>query len=102
MSDTPKEGAYDEQIAPLMAEIIEVCKENDIGLVAQFELDNRGTNEEPDWLACTTVIPGESERHKKLAHIAKPQTVNMMRTTVRREGEPDEVTLSAFVDGGEE
>lgn len=38
MSKSKKERIYDDIIAPLMAQIIEVCKENEISVSAVFEL----------------------------------------------------------------
>ena len=46
-----REEIYDEQIAPLMAQIVEICKQNDIPLVAQFQL-SEGENA----MMCSTVI----------------------------------------------
>jgi len=33
-----KEQIYDEKISPLMTQIIQICKENDIKMVADFYL----------------------------------------------------------------
>jgi len=38
-----KEEIYDTQISPLMKEVIRICKEADIPLVADFQLDNDRT-----------------------------------------------------------
>lgn len=35
---TPKEKIYDEQINPLMAQIIEICKANKIAMICDFAL----------------------------------------------------------------
>ena len=48
-----KEAVYDEQIAPLMAQILAVCKEHGIPMVASFEYA-------PEQL-CTSAIPGPSD-----------------------------------------
>jgi hypothetical protein len=45
-----KEEAYDAQIAPLMTEIIKICKEYKIAMLAQFSTPN---DDDPD-LVCTT------------------------------------------------
>lgn len=42
-----KEKIYDEEINPLMAQIIEICKTNDIQMLSSFALNNED-------LACTT------------------------------------------------
>jgi hypothetical protein len=58
MSDgprTPKEALYDEQISPLMRQIIALCKEHKINMVADFSL---GYDPEADeTLFCTTALP---------------------------------------------
>lgn len=46
-----REEVYDSKIAPLMAEIIAICKASKIPLIANFNLDNEG-----DGLQCTTYI----------------------------------------------
>ena len=58
-----KEQIYDEKIAPLMKEVIKVCKEEGINVLAQFYLREE-TDEEED-LHCTTYIPGDKE-HESL------------------------------------
>lgn len=45
----PKEKIYDEQIAPLMTQIIAICKEHGLGMHATFVLDGEDT--------CHTHIP---------------------------------------------
>ena len=47
------EQIYDEQIAPLMTKIIEICKENKIGLHSSFRL----TNEYEEELYCHSCLP---------------------------------------------
>ena len=44
-----KETVYDEQINPLMAKVIEICKQHKIALVADFRLDDED-------LHCTTAL----------------------------------------------
>ena len=53
-----KEQVYDEQIAPLMTQIIEICEKNNIGMLADFEIPN---DEDPD-LCCTSWLPGENDQ----------------------------------------
>ena len=48
-----EEAVYDERIAPLMTQIISICKEHRIPMVAQFVYGN--TEEEA--LLCTTSLP---------------------------------------------
>lgn len=65
MSDarTPKEAAYDEHISPLMTQIIALCKEHKINMIADFSL---GYDEEADQtLFCTTTMPKLDEDDEK-------------------------------------
>lgn len=52
---TPKEAVYDEQIAPLMDQIIALCKEHKINMVADFSLGYDPKADET--LFCTTAMP---------------------------------------------
>jgi hypothetical protein len=54
MSDTSREDAYDEHVAPLMTKIIAFCKEHQIPMVASFELDADDDPDDP--LLCTTIL----------------------------------------------
>lgn len=47
-----KEKFYDEKVAPLMKEIIAICKEHKIAMVASFAIPN---DEDPE-LLCTTAL----------------------------------------------
>ena len=56
----PKETAYDEQIAPLMATIIGICKAHKINAHATFVLDVPDADddgEQPYAIKCTTHLP---------------------------------------------
>jgi hypothetical protein len=50
------EAVYDEQIAPLMARIIEVCQANNIPMLASFAYSYDGSN---DYGVATTFLPAE-------------------------------------------
>jgi len=71
-----KESVYDEQISPLMAEIIKICKENKIPAFCSFGLDPNqedDTEQEdglPSTLWCTTSLP-ISERKSDNTEINK-------------------------------
>lgn len=52
--DFDKESAYDQEIAPLMEQIIEACKRNDIPMVASFCYGQADDGVED---FCTTFIP---------------------------------------------
>jgi hypothetical protein len=49
---TTREAVYDEQISPLMAQIIAICKEHKIPMLADFDI----SGEEDDGLRCTTFL----------------------------------------------
>lgn len=51
----PKEAFYDENISPLMDDVIRFCKAQGISMLASFELDT--SEDDPDVpLLCTTQI----------------------------------------------
>ena len=52
----PREIAYDENISPLMAQIIALCKEHKIPMVATFELDQKDDQDADDPLMCSTFL----------------------------------------------
>lgn len=60
-----KEQVYDARIAPLMDQIIAICKERQIGVVACFHIPN----EDDENLHCTTALTtdeyGGSERLRR-------------------------------------
>jgi hypothetical protein len=58
-----KEEVYDEQISPLMQEVIAICKENGIGL---FFTACIPTDEDPH-LMCSTCIPSNAADLDKLS-----------------------------------
>jgi len=74
MEQWTKEDVYDEQIAPLMTQIIAICKEHRIPLVAQFNY----AAEEDGPLLCTTIIPAsaldrdDDGQSQRMARVANP------------------------------
>lgn len=62
-----KEQVYDEQIAPLMTQIIEICEKNNIGMLADFEIPN---DEDSD-LCCTSGLPGENDQVSRRHSLAR-------------------------------
>ena len=74
-----KEDIYDEQINPLMAEILRICKENGIPMVASFQLTDSPKPESSDGdtdeaegpLFCSSAIlpdNGWTDDKLKMAH----------------------------------
>jgi len=83
-----KEAIYDEQIAPLMSQIIAVCKEHGIPVVAQFQYAEDGY--------CTTRItnqPYASEYIQELSAFVErrlgPPVVLAETITTRPDGGQD-------------
>lgn len=53
-----KESIYDEKIAPLMAQILKVCKEDGIPMIASFKLKDE-TEDDGEMLCTSYVLPKE-------------------------------------------
>lgn len=73
-----KESVYDEKIAPLMKQIISICKEEELPMVAQFYLKQQhpDADEENGAMYCTTtIIPSRDkiyeEHHEHLSYVAE-------------------------------
>jgi aspartate/methionine/tyrosine aminotransferase len=64
-----KEHVYDTQIAPLMQKIIEICKEEQIPMVCDFQYAD---TDEDGASFCTSIIPfpHQHDRMRRLAAIA--------------------------------
>lgn len=91
-----KEKIYDDEISPLMAKIIEICKRENIPMAAQFYLKEQDDEGLP--MYCTTfMVPSKdeikSEVHEHLRGITdlmkygkngKPLTISMAIT--KKEG----------------
>ncbi|WP_020615766.1 hypothetical protein [Paenibacillus daejeonensis] len=78
MSKYDKESIYDEQIAPLMKQIIEICKREELPMVAQFYLKQQHPDDDVENAAMyctTTIIPSRDkifeEHHAHLTHVAE-------------------------------
>lgn len=63
-----KEDIYDEKIAPLMKQIISICKEHTIPMVADFQYAN---SEEFGPGYCTTTLPFEGVASDEIIGLAK-------------------------------
>lgn len=88
-----KESIYDNEIAPLMQKIIEICLRENLPMAAQFYLkEERDGDGDP--LYCTTVIrpEGNSEGHEQIAFVAESMKYGkqgkpyVMAVTVRNGG----------------
>ena len=68
-----KESVYDEQISPLMTQIIAICKEHQLPMVADFQYSN---DEENGPAHCTTTLPFKGiadEKLERVSVILRPQ-----------------------------
>lgn len=75
MTTWDKEGVYDAEIAPLMDKIIEICRREDIPIVAKFQL---GVSDVDGAYFCTTVVvkkPRACEEIMRLGAAALPRPV---------------------------
>ena len=66
----PKETFYDENIFPLMDEVIRMCKEQDISMLASFELDVEEGNAPDDPMLCSTQLIWPDCKSRKLRKAA--------------------------------
>ena len=55
-----KEEIYDEQISPLIAQILAICKEHKVPMVAQFGIPTDG---DPDLCCTSALLTDEYEPH---------------------------------------
>ena len=80
-----KEQIYDEKIAPLMRQIIEICQEHNIGMLADFEIPN---DEDQD-LCCTSGTPGDGDQISRRHSLARSKLMGEARAfafTISGEG----------------
>lgn len=80
-----REQMYDDKISPLMAQIIAICKEAQIPMLAEFALD--WSEDEQSHLKCTTALLDESwdqpEEMVKALNILKPPQRSPLMMNVR-------------------
>lgn len=98
-----KEQIYDSQISPLMQQIIQICRDNGIAMMASFDIahDDEGPNgEDCSALTCNTLLPDENDKHNPLfvaasKHIRRHgRSAPMMMTTTHGDGSK---TMTAFI-----
>lgn len=81
------EHVYDEQISPLMKQIIEICKANKLPMIASFAFKN---SEEKGAGDCSTLLIYEGRNVKKFAqalNIIRHQPLVSTITIVTKEGQ---------------
>lgn len=82
-----KEHIYDTQIHALMAQVIDICKANNIAMFATFNIPN---DDDPD-MSCTTQLPDETgELPRRIAECARAggtlSKPMLMLTTMDKDG----------------
>lgn len=79
-----KEEVYDDQISPLMSQIINICKANKIANLCTFSLKD----EDGEKLSCTTAMLTDEfdppEEYKQALEIIRPPQRNPMMMTVTK------------------
>lgn len=65
----PKERIYDEQISPLVKQINEICKRENISVLSFFVLDFSEEQDAP--LTCLTSLPAEDEDPERVAEFRR-------------------------------
>ena len=88
------ESVYDEKVSPLMAQIIDICKEHDLPFIAEFLYKN---DEEDGEQLCTSAhLPdkqrGKSEHMEQLWQIVKPRRSSALTMTVTKADGSKEIT----------
>lgn len=86
-----KEQIYDNDIAPLMSQIITICKTHKIAMIADFAIGH----EDDEDLTCTTALLGDNcnppETMRRALTLLKPekQTGMTMITVTKEDGSQD-------------
>jgi len=81
-----KEQIYDEQINPLMAQILEICTAHNIAMAASFAIPN----DEDDHLCCSSKRPDETGKF--------PHLIGKLAAVIDREIRGREPTMMTTVD----
>lgn len=58
-----KEQVYDEEINPLMAKILEICKREKIAMIASFQIPN---DEDPKLMCTSALLEKDHEPNQEL------------------------------------
>ena len=77
-----REAMYDEHISPLMTEIIALCKEHDIPVVASFDLQ---CDDDPGLMCTTAILPDHAQDClvRALRIMREPSHVAFTITTIK-------------------
>ena len=61
-----KDSVYDNKISPLMKQIIDICKEEGIPMLAQFYIQSADVHPDGEELYCTTTLPAEDNTPEEM------------------------------------
>jgi len=87
-----KEEIYDNKISPLMVQILEICKENNIAMLMSFSIP---TDEDPDLQCTSALLSDEMNPPKELRQalrVIRNETPASMITTRNEDGEITNMT----------
>ncbi|MGU2439533.1 hypothetical protein ACTXHA_03945 [Burkholderia cenocepacia] len=95
MTTITKEQVYDEQISPLMGQILAICKAHKIAMLASFSIP---TDEDPE-LACTSALVGGEfeapETYRSALRQIRPDLVGLPFMMIRTDHEDGSATITA-------
>lgn len=90
-----KEEIYDNEISPLMTQVIDICKANNIAMLMSFHIP---TEDEPD-LECTTALLGDEmnppEHLRNALNVIRPPSGSVMIT--ERDGDNKITSMTAVI-----
>lgn len=90
-----REEAYDKHISPLMTQIIALCKEHDIPMLASFQYNDDRAEEGATTALCTTALPFDNTceaLRRAINCVRQPRGPAMMLTTRNAAGEITNMT----------
>ena len=93
--DKTKEIVYDEQISPLMGQIVDICKKHSISCVSSFALAQE--NEDGKQLMCTTMILNKEsnppDSFMEIRDILQPRIRKTLYVTTQRSDETEIIAI---------
>ncbi|WP_189659464.1 hypothetical protein, partial [Pseudomonas amygdali] len=99
-----KEQVYDEQISPLIRQIVDIARQNGIAMVASFSIPHNGegpNGEDCSRLTCTTHLPdGDGvfdPRYKRCAQAIQQGVHHMVGMSITSTAPDGSKTLTAII-----
>ncbi|WP_321782385.1 hypothetical protein [Burkholderia pyrrocinia] len=97
MTTISKEHVYDDQISPLMAQILSICKDHKIAMLASFSIPS---DEDPE-LACTSALVGGDFKapasYRSALREIRPDLVCLPSMEIRTDHNDGSVTIAAII-----